>query len=90
MKRRCLSCRTLIASGSYCPRCRPRNGSTRAWRTLREQVLARDRWTCRACGAPAAHVDHITPVINGGTDHPGNLQSLCQACNLGKGDRCFA
>ena len=30
----------------------PRNGSTRAWGTLRAKVLFRDRWTCQRCGAP--------------------------------------
>ena len=62
-----------------------RNGSSRAWRALRAQVLARDRYTCQECGAPAEHVDHITPVASGGTDHPGNLRALCAHCNLAKG-----
>ena len=30
-------------------------------------------------------VDHILPVSQGGTDHPTNLQLLCQACNSTKG-----
>ena len=77
MKRRCLNCRALIASGSYCARCRLRNGSTRAWRELRAQVLARDRWACVVCGAPATEVDHIIAVKDGGSDDPWNLRSLC-------------
>jgi 5-methylcytosine-specific restriction protein A len=84
--RRCLGgCGALINAGSYCPRCRPRNGSTRQWRNLRDQILARDRWTCQQCGARATHVDHVVPVARGGTDHPGNLQALCAGCNLAKG-----
>jgi 5-methylcytosine-specific restriction protein A len=47
-------------------------------------VLFRDRWTCQQCGARAGHVDHIIPVLFGGTDDPANLQSLCEACNLQK------
>ena len=86
--RRCLGgCGALINAGSYCARCKPRNGSTRQWRGLREQILARDRWQCRQCGAPAGHVDHITPVDAGGTGHPSNLQALCADCNLGKAAR---
>jgi 5-methylcytosine-specific restriction endonuclease McrA len=77
VKRRCLTCRTLIASGTYCPTCRPRNGSTRRWRQLREQILARDCWVCVVCGAPATDVDHIVAVRDGGSDHPRNLRSLC-------------
>jgi 5-methylcytosine-specific restriction protein A len=84
--RRCLGgCGALINAGSYCARCRPRNGSTRKWRNRREQILTRDRYTCRQCGRPARHVDHITPVAWGGTDHPSNLQALCGVCNLAKG-----
>ena len=30
-------------------------------------------------------VDHIKPQSKGGTDHPDNLQLLCQACNSTKG-----
>jgi 5-methylcytosine-specific restriction endonuclease McrA len=77
MRRHCLTCRALIAAGSYCERCRPRNGSKRAWRELREQILTRDRWACVVCGEPATEVDHIVEVRDGGTDHPGNLRSLC-------------
>jgi 5-methylcytosine-specific restriction enzyme A len=85
--RRCLGgCGALINAGSYCKRCRPRNGSTREWRSLREQILARDRWTCQACGQRAGHVDHVVPVDAGGADHPSNLQALCADCNLEKGD----
>lgn len=62
-----------------------RNGSTRAWRALRAQVLARDRWTCQLCGAPAEHVDHVCPVASGGEDHPSNLRATCADCNLSKG-----
>jgi 5-methylcytosine-specific restriction enzyme A len=88
MLRRCLGgCGALINSGSYCSRCRPRNGSTRQWRKLRDQILARDRWTCRRCGERASHIDHITPIAAGGTDHPANLQALCGVCNLAKGAR---
>jgi 5-methylcytosine-specific restriction endonuclease McrA len=88
MLRRCLGgCGALINAGSYCARCRPRNGSTRRWRSLRDQSLARDRYTCRQCGRPARHVDHITPIAWGGTDHPSNLRALCADCNLAKGAR---
>ncbi len=32
-------------------------------------------------------IDHVVPQSRGGTDHVGNLQLLCGACNSLKGDR---
>jgi hypothetical protein len=80
-------CGALVNSGSYCSRCQPRNGSTRRWRNTRARVLYRDGWTCQRCGARASHIDHIQPVLFGGTDDETNLQALCTACNLSKGSR---
>jgi 5-methylcytosine-specific restriction protein A len=31
--------------------------------------------------AKAAHVDHIVPLEEGGTDDDANLQVLCHACH---------
>ena len=60
---------------------------------LRFQVLARDKFTCRFCGASPAkdtsvnlHVDHIVPWSKGGKTTLSNLQTLCSTCNLGKSD----
>ncbi|MGH6770170.1 MAG: HNH endonuclease [Xanthobacteraceae bacterium] len=33
------------------------------------------------------HVDHILAFAKGGRTVLENLQTLCEACNLGKGDR---
>jgi hypothetical protein len=59
---------------------------------LRFQVLQRDRFACRSCGASPAtkagielHVDHVTPWSKGGETILENLQTLCSKCNLGKG-----
>lgn len=59
---------------------------------LRFQVLQRDRFACRSCGASPAtragielHVDHIMPWSKGGETVVENLQTLCNKCNLGKG-----
>ena len=69
--RRCLGrCGRMIETGSYCSACRPRNGSTRAWRTLRAAVLYRDAYRCALCLRQATEVDHIQRVIDGGTDPP--------------------
>lgn len=56
---------------------------------LRFSVLSRDGFACVYCGAAATmtvlHVDHISPVAEGGTNAPDNLATACEACNLGKG-----
>jgi len=49
----------------------------RNWALLRRRVLRRDGGVCQICGAPANHVDHIVPAIEGGTDDETNLQALC-------------
>ena len=54
----------------------------------RYEVLRRDNFTCRYCGAFAPivvlHVDHVVPRKLGGSDKPGNLVTACQDCNSGK------
>ena len=55
---------------------------------LRFEIFKRDQFTCQYCGAhpPSAilHVDHVTPVAEGGETSIDNLVTACQACNLGK------
>ena len=55
---------------------------------LRYEVLRRDNYTCRYCGAFAPQavleVDHVTPRKHGGKDAPENLVAACQDCNRGK------
>ena len=56
---------------------------------LRFHILRRDHYTCRYCGARAPdvalHVEHIKPVVKGGTNDPDNLCAACVRCNIGKG-----
>jgi len=46
---------------------------------------------CAACGdclkTEGYHVDHIQPLILGGSNWPDNLQLLCPKCNLSKGGK---
>lgn len=57
-------------------------------RRLRYEVLRRDNFTCRYCGATASDVkltvDHVNPSTLGGEDKPENLVTACAACNGGK------
>lgn len=60
----------------------------------REQVFARDDWTCQLCGIrcsspnpyelTAATVDHIKPLSAGGAHVIGNAQTACLSCNSRK------
>lgn len=55
---------------------------------IRYEVLRRDGFTCRYCGAKAPdvelQVDHVMPASLGGGDTPGNLVTACRDCNIGK------
>jgi hypothetical protein len=42
---------------------------------------------CSYCGRPAEHVDHIVPIVRGGTHSIGNLTGACASCNLSKGSK---
>ena len=57
-------------------------------RDLRERVLERDKHRCRCCGTERnLTLDHIIPASMGGPAAFHNLQTLCQDCNIAKGDR---
>jgi len=54
-------------------------------------IFQRDGFRCRCCGKSAANdmtvelqIDHILPVVKGGTNDLSNLQTLCKECNNGK------
>jgi len=57
---------------------------------LRAFIKERDRFRCRYCGMKGEqvfwHIDHVVPVINGGTNDPGNLVLACAQCNSAKGN----
>ena len=63
----------------------------------RYEVLKRAGKRCELCGVAEGdenyqerlplHVDHITPRSKGESNDLDNLQALCRACNLGRGNR---
>lgn len=64
------------------------------WPVIRAGILRRDNRTCQVCGqrGQAVDVDHIVPRIEGGSDQPSNLRTICAslnrggvACNRGRG-----
>ena len=71
----------------------PRRRRTRRTITpsVRFEVFRRDSFTCQYCGGRAPtvilHVDHVVPVVAGGTNDLANLLTACSVCNEGKGAR---
>jgi len=57
----------------------------------RFRVLERDGFRCRYCGHAAPDtelvVDHVLPVVAGGSDDFANLVTACIPCNQGKASR---
>ncbi|OGH88224.1 MAG: hypothetical protein A3J93_00385 [Candidatus Magasanikbacteria bacterium RIFOXYC2_FULL_42_28] len=55
---------------------------------MRYNVLQRDKFRCVLCGRDAKddrlEIDHIVPVVAGGTNDIKNLRTLCAECNKGK------
>lgn len=60
---------------------------------LRFEILTRDGFRCRYCGATAEvatlHIDHVLPRSMGGRDDRANLVTACADCNSGKSDRAI-
>ena len=51
-----------------------------------------DRWkrqgkACAYCPAAADTIDHVVPLVRGGTNYEGNLVPCCKPCNSSKGWR---
>ncbi len=56
---------------------------------LKQQLMSRQDDTCVYCGhrrtARTLDIDHMTPVVRGGSNEPSNLQVICRPCNQRKG-----
>ena len=49
---------------------------------VRREVFAEG--PCVYCGDPADHIDHVRPIVYGGTNDLANLVPACRACNASK------
>lgn len=61
----------------------------RPWRRQRDGILQRDAGLCQACLrakliTPAAEVDHIKSLAEGGSRDDSNLEALCGPCHRAK------
>ena len=51
----------------------------------RRDIYIRDGYQCLRCGSKEQlTIDHIVPVVKGGTNDFDNLQTLCRSCNCQK------
>jgi len=60
----------------------------RKWQETRKFILTHEP-LCRMCAAvgkrtKAYQIDHVTPLSEGGTNEPDNLQPLCIPCHVAK------
>lgn len=61
--------------------------------TLRRLAVERANNRCEYCGisqlgqVATSHIDHIVPVVAGGSTSPENLALACVSCSLRKGPR---
>jgi hypothetical protein len=61
--------------------------------SLRQSVIQRADNRCEYCGlsqlgqAATFHIDHVIPVVAGGSTTAGNLALACVSCSLYKGAR---
>jgi len=53
------------------------------WKQIRQQVLERDKYTCKECGnsLKSLEVHHIIPLRQGSTDELDNLITVCSKCH---------
>ena len=88
MRRPCIGCGTLIPAGSRCPACQRARPRGRRLQALRAAYVVGK--PCAECGRPAEHLDHITPVILGGTDHATNLNRSAETATYGRAISSFS
>ncbi len=59
-------------------------GLNRAERDRMRERWIRQRKACAYCDRPATTVDHVLPLVRGGTNREGNLAPCCRRCNGSK------
>jgi 5-methylcytosine-specific restriction endonuclease McrA len=61
--------------------------NSKIYQANRLRVLKRDDYSCYYCGSPANTVDHLIPLVKGGSHEEHNLVACCTRCNSSKKDR---
>lgn len=57
----------------------------------KRKILEKDKYRCRTCNSyKDLHIDHIIPILKGGTNDESNLQTLCRTHNLKKSNKLIS
>lgn len=64
--------------------------SGRQWDKARARILERDGYQCAYCGDYGDTVDHVEPIVRGGSNDDANLVACCSYCNGSKGAKPLA
>ena len=51
---------------------------------IKEQTTPVYNDPCVFCGKPSDTIEHIRPIVRGGTDHHTNMAPMCLSCNQSK------
>jgi 5-methylcytosine-specific restriction endonuclease McrA len=57
----------------------------KGWQRIRQQVFATYGRACWRCGGRANSVDHVRPLVLGGSHDLSNLRPCCGSCNSSMG-----
>lgn len=91
MTKPCVVCGVLVKDSARCAKCAKeynrgrlsaaQRGYDAKWRKLSKWLREAQPW-CSWCGTTAdLTVDHIVPLVLGGTNELDNLRVLCRSCN---------
>jgi 5-methylcytosine-specific restriction protein A len=66
-----------------CPTCsRASYYQSTGWRTMARAFVAAAGGVCSRCGSdPYVSAHHVIARVDGGPDHPLNLEALCASCH---------
>lgn len=73
-----------ISYQSFMQNLAPTPKKRRVSQTTKKVVAARQKWKCNSCKKlldATYEIDHVTPLHQGGTNFPNNLQALCRGCH---------
>ena len=60
-------------------------------KSMRSKIYSRDRHTCQFClrspGLEELTIDHLVPLVHGGSDEITNYVTCCRSCNTAKADQ---